>query len=60
MNTENFYCCFDPESKKNGLRVAIRDREDKKEERWVFAWLEGDEVNEVYRYLKERCKEAEG
>lgn len=60
MNTENFYCRFDPESKRNGLRVAIRNREVEDEELWVFAWLEGDEVKELYEYLKSKLEKGEG
>lgn len=59
MNTENFYCQFDLESKKNGLRLAIRDREND-DERWVFAWIEGEEVKELYEYLRNRLEKDEG
>lgn len=56
MNTENFYCRLESESKSKGFRVAIRDREVKDEERWVFAWLDEEEAKKLYDYLKSTLK----
>lgn len=53
INTENFYCKLESDSELKGFRVAIRDREVKDEERWVFAWLDEEEAKKLYNYLKQ-------
>lgn len=54
MHTENFYCKNYPETENEpgGLQVAVRNREVKDEELWVFAWLNKDEAKELLEYLK--------
>lgn len=54
MHTENFYCknYLETKNEPGGFQIAVRNREVKDEELWVFAWLNKDEAKELLEYLK--------